>query len=430
VAVVAPLRGIRYDPAHVDLGRCLAPPYDVISDAERTELYARDLRNIVRVDYGEQYRDDEAGVNDRYTRATGHLRSWLDLGILRQDERPAVYVYDHSFQTLDGRSLTRRGLFLRVRALPWEQSDVIPHEHTLRGPKDDRLSLMRATSTQTSAVFLVWRGAAGVGDAVAAGTDRPPDAQAETEGEVAREEHRLWVLDDAHEVAAVTAALAPARLYMADGHHRFETAAAYAAERAAADPQPRPDADYNWTLAYACAADDPAIEILPTHRLVRPGFGAPDRLSALLPRLQPRFFIELRYSLEEAFAGARALRARDARHAFAIAARDGAALVHAARDATVTSPRARLDVSVVEDHVLLEACGIGRELIAGGALGYSRSVDEAALAASSGAAALSICVNPCTTREMIDVSDAGEQMPQKSTYFYPKIPTGLVLNPV
>lgn len=430
MASIAPLRGIRYDPAQVNLGNCLAPPYDVISDAERAELYTRDLRNIVRIDYGETYRDDVPGQNDRYARAAGHLRSWLELGILQQDPRPAVYVYDHTFRTLDGRSLTRRGIFFRVRALPWEQADVVPHEHTMRDPKEDRLALMRATSTQTSPVFLLWRGAAGVGNAIAVSTDRPPDAAAETDGEVARERHRLWMIDDPGAVAALAQALGPARLYMADGHHRFETAAAYALERGAADPAPGADAPYDWTLACASAFDDPAIEILPTHRLVRQGFGAPDRLSALLPRLRPRFFVELRYSLEEAYAGARALRAKDGRHAFAIGARDGAALVHTARDPSVTSPRARLDVSVVEDAILLEACGIGRDAISHGALEYTRTVDGATAALASGEAALAICVNPCTAQEVIDVSDAREQMPQKSTYFYPKVPTGLVLNPV
>jgi uncharacterized protein (DUF1015 family) len=430
MAVVRPLRALRYDTAQVDLGRCLAPPYDVITDAERQELYSQDLRNIVRVDYGEDFRDDEPGSRDRYTRAQGHLAQWLQLGVVRQDQRAAVYVYDHGFRTLDGRTHTRRGLFFRVRALPWEMSDVLPHEVTMRGPKEDRLRLMRATATQTSAVFLLWDSASHMGDAIAAATDRPPDAQAATEGDLGRETHRLWVVDDPAAIGAVVAALAPARLYMADGHHRFETAAVYAGERYANDPQPSPDSDYAWTLAYACAADDPGIEILPTHRLVRPGHGAPEKLSALLPRLQGKFFVELRYSLEEAFAGARALRERDGRHAFAIGARDGAALVHTARDAGQQSPRAGLDVSVVEAEVLLGACGLDAERIAGGALGFVQSIEDATAAVASGEAALAICVNPTSAREMLAVSDAHEQMPQKSTYFYPKVPTGLVLNPL
>jgi uncharacterized protein (DUF1015 family) len=430
VAIVRPLRGYRYDTAQVDLGKCLAPPYDVISDEQRTDLYARDLHNIVRVDFGEEYRDDEPASRDRYARALGHLQSWVQLGVLRQEARPAVYVYDHGFRTVGGRALTRRGLFLRVRALPWEESDVLPHERTMRGPKEDRLRLMRATAMQTSPVFLLWDAAPGMGDAIAMATDRPPDAQAATDGEFGRETHRLWVVDDPGAIGAVVQSLAPARLYMADGHHRFETAATYAAERSAADRQAGTDADYAWTLAYASAADDPAMEILPTHRVLGAGYGGPEKLSALLPKLRGKFFVELRYSLEEALAGARALRLRDGSHAFAIGAKDGAALVHKAADAAVTSPRARLDVSVVEADVLMGACGLDAEAIAGGAVGYTRTVDEAAAAIASGAAALAICVNPCTAQEMIEVSDAREQMPQKSTYFYPKVPTGLVLNPL
>lgn len=427
MARVRPLRGIRFDSTRVALGQALAPPYDVISDAERDRLYARDLRNIVRIDYGADLEGDVAGVRDRYTRAAEHLESWLGLGLLRRDPEPTIYVHDHSFVTEDGRSLTRRGLFARVRALPWEEADVIPHERTMRGPKEDRLRLMRATRAQTSAVLLVWDRAPGLAELLARATARPPDEAAGSRGEVDREEHRLWAVDDPHEVLGVVEALAGSRLYMADGHHRFETAAAYAAERAAAEPAAGGDSDFAWTLAHLCDATDPALEVLPTHRLVLPRAAVPRNLDELGARLPERLAMERLGSLEEAVG--EAARRRADLHAVAVLAADGAALVTAERR-RAASPRARLDVSFVEDELIGAACGIGPADITAGALGYARRVDDAAAAVGAGTALLAVCLNGCTTQEIIDVSDAGEQMPQKSTYFYPKVPTGLVLNPL
>src|SRR5450631_270109 len=144
-------------PAAVHLGGVPAPPYDVIDDVQREALYARDLRNLVRVDYGQDLPDDVPGSSDRYTRAAEHLEAWRSLGVLVREARDAYYVTEHQFIAPDGSRHARRGVIARVRAAPWTTSDLRPHEHTLRGPKEDRLALMRATDTQTSPVFAVCR---------------------------------------------------------------------------------------------------------------------------------------------------------------------------------------------------------------------------------------------------------------------------------
>ena len=405
----------------------LAPPYDVISPEQREALYGRDLRNIVRIDYGRHETGDRPGVEDRYTRAAGHLESWLKLGVLARDPQRAVYVADHTFVAEDGRVRTRRGVYVRTPARPWDEADVLPHERTLRGPKEDRLALMRATRMQTSAVFALWDRAPGITEALAAATERGPDAAGATDGEVGVERHRLWVVDDPADLAAILEALSASRLYIADGHHRFETAATYAAERRAAEPGAGEDADFEMTLLHLCAADDPAIEVLPTHRLVRPTAGVPDRVADLLARLGGAFSAEPAPSLAAAVAAAR-LR-RDSEHALAVAAADGAFLLHRSRHEGV-SPRAALDVSVLQEEILERGCGLDAEAVAQGALAYTRNVDEAEESVAAGTAALAVCLNGCTTGEIIAVSDARETMPQKSTYFYPKVPTGLVLSPL
>ncbi len=424
MADVRPLRGIRFNPAVVHLGGVLAPPYDVIDDAQREALYGRDLRNIVRIDYGREAEEDRPGAGDRYTRAAEHLRSWLNLGVLVRDPGPSFYVTEHRFRGPDGADRVRRGLIARVRATAWEDSDLRPHEHTLRGPKEDRLALMRATATQTSPVFALWRGAGELGAALTAIAGAPAVAGGRTDGEIASEKHLLWVVDDPGRVKAIHDALSDASLYVADGHHRYETAAAYAAERAAAGDGP--DAHSQFALVYLSDADDPGISLLPTHRLLKPRTGVAFSLDDLWMRLDDGWELAPTDDLAAAAVAAAALGAE--RHAFGVRAREGAAVLSRPRRATA-SPREALDVVVLQEQVLGPA-GVDTAAIREGALAYTRSLDEVERAVVGRSALLGFVVNPATTAEVIAVADAGEVMPQKSTYFYPKVPTGLVLSPL
>ena len=424
MADLATLRAIRFDPAVVHLGGVLAPPYDVISPARQDELYGRDLRNIVRIDFGQELPDDVPGVQDRYTRAAGHLEAWLRLGVLVRDQAPGYYVSEHHFTMPDGTAATRHGLFGRIRAVAWEHSDLRPHEHTLRGPKEDRLALMRAARAQTSAVFGVWRDAPGMRRLLAEVTSTPAVAGGRGEGEMGSEKHLLWVVDDPASVDAIHAALTPARLYIADGHHRYETAVAFAQERTAAGDAP--DAESQFVLVYLSAADDPGLSLLPTHRLLAPRAGAAYSLDDLWMRLEDGWGMEPAVDLPSAVLAAGAL--RTSRHAVAVRSREGSAVLSRPR-APAASPREALDVVVLQEEVLAPA-GADADAIRDGALGYTRSVDEVERAVAAGDALLGFCVNPATTAEMMAVADAGDVMPQKSTYFYPKVPTGLLLSPV
>ena len=428
MARLRPLRGVRYDPTVVDFGSVLAPPYDVISEAQQQDLYARDLRNVVRIDYGAELPGDVAGKDDRYTRAAGHLQSWLRLGILRRDDAPALYVTDHEFLGADGRRHVRRGILGRVPARRWEESEVLPHERTMRGPKEDRLRLMRSTGMQTSPVWIMWDRAPGIAEALAAATGRRPDMEGETAGELDVERMRLWVVSDPGQLAAIDAALEPARLYIADGHHRFETAAAYAEERRAAEPDAPEDADFAMAMVYASAADDPVLDIWPTHRLVRavPGRAIPASLAALRQRLASDWSLEPADDLRDA---SRVAQASPDAHVFGVQAADGAAVLSAPRVATA-SPRESLDVTVLAERVLGDALGITPDDVSAGALIYTRDIDEVERLVGDGQACLGFAVGSTTTAEIIAVSDAAEVMPQKSTYFYPKVPTGLLLSPL
>jgi uncharacterized protein (DUF1015 family) len=423
MASVQPFPGTRYNPEHVKLGGVLAPPYDVISDERRDDLYGRDLRGIVRIDYGLRYPDDIEGVNDTYTRAESFLRSWLELGVLVRDHPPGYYIVDHLFRDPAGGERRRRGLLATVAAVPWEHSDLRPHERTLSGPKADRLALMRATHAQTSPVFAVWNHANGIDDVLARSASGSALLGGRIDGEVDSEKLLLWRVSGDTEIAAIRDALRGASLYIADGHHRYETAVAYAAERRAADPNAPTDAAFGQCLVYLAAADDPGLTILPTHRLVRPGAGIAFSLDDLWARLDDAYETEPAADATSALATAAAL--RSTHHAFAVVAHDGAAVLRRPRRA-VASPRDGLDVAVLEAEVLAPA-GISAAAIASGALAYTRDAAMLETAVQSGEAILGFGVTPVTIDEVVAVADAGEIMPQKSTYFYPKVPTGLVL---
>jgi uncharacterized protein (DUF1015 family) len=402
----------------------LAPPYDVIDDAKRDALYARDLRNIVRIDFGAVYADDEPGRNDRYTRASQFLTSLLELGVLIREGTPAMYVHDHEFLLPDGVLRHRRGVIALVPAEPWERGELLPHERTLRGPKEDRLALLRTLRVQTSPVFAVWTDASltPVLDAV---TQRPPMLGGRTDGEFGSEKHLVWTADGA-EAEAFSTALEAATLYVADGHHRYETSVAYHQERDATEPDAPADAPFRWCMVYLSDAADPALTILPTHRLVRPAPGVAYSLDDLWSRLDDPWELEPAADIETAVAGATAM--REVRHAFGAVASDGSAVLHRPRRST-ESPRASLDVAVLETEVLAPA-GVTADDIRAGGLAYTREVPELAAAVGRGDALLGFAVQPASMAEVVAVADAGEVMPQKSTYFYPKVPTGLALHPV
>jgi uncharacterized protein (DUF1015 family) len=423
MAEVQPFRGTRYNPEHVKLGGVLAPPYDVITAQQRDELYGRDMRNIVRIDYGITYPSDVDGVDDQCTRASSFLTSWLELGILVRDTPPGFYVVDHHFRHPEGGERRRRGVLATVGARPWESSDLRPHERTLRGPKADRLALMRATRAQTSPVFAVWTGAAGIAETLEAVATGDALLGGRIDGEIASEKLLLWRVADPSHIASIATALEHAALYIADGHHRYETAAAYAAERRAAEPDAPDDAPFERSLVYLTAADDPGITILPTHRLVRPGPGIAFSLDDLWARLDDAYETVPAADGRSALAGAASM--HETHHAFAVVAHDGAAVLRRPHRAG-GSPRDRLDVAVLETEVLGPA-GVSRDMISGGALGYTRDADELDAAVRRGEATLAFGVSPVSAGEVIAVADAGETMPQKSTYFYPKVPTGLAL---
>ncbi|MEX2246647.1 MAG: DUF1015 domain-containing protein [Dehalococcoidia bacterium] len=422
MADIRPFRGLRYDAAEADPALTIAPPYDVISAEQQRALYERSAQNIVRVEYGEALATDAAADN-RYTRAAAELASWRASGVLVRDERPALYVYRQGFEW-GGERYVRTAAFAAVRLEPWDAGVIRPHERTLPKPKADRLELLRATRTQVSPVYALWRSRGAPFEAPAADAalyDFEADGQRHTLGAVYGERAQ----------AAFAEGLRSSDVYIADGHHRYETALAYRDEmRARAGAWTGEEAE-NFVLMALTASDDAGLLVLPTHRIIDPPLMPEDALARI------GRYLSAEEIAPDAAEASRRLAAAGGTAFVAVGLRPGAAYVLELRDRSgvealipADQPDAwrRLDVNVLQYGVLQEVFGIDKRAIAeGSVVTYTQDAPEAFAAVASGKAKLAFLLNATPVEQVLAVADAGGRMPQKSTYFYPKLPTGLVL---
>ena len=384
----------------------------MIDPAERARYAALDRDNIVHVMLPEAPAGRPEG--DRYRVAAERLADWRRSRVLRRDPEPMLYVLAQDFTLPTGERRTRRGVFAAVAAEGYEPRRVRPHEHTHAGPKADRLALMRATATNIESIFLLApdpeRTLANAVAAVAQGT---PDATAELNGVGIR----LWIVRD---VSRFPFPESP--LYIADGHHRYETASAYALENPAADR----------VLALIVSAQDPGLVVLPTHRVI---FGAGRELERMLSRWREWF--DVQEVPPEA--------SRDPTSHLAAIGRDRTACLVADRSRTIAmllrpgvlldrfpslaqSNAVRdLDVARIESLVVKEILGAGTTTPI---VRYVADAKEALGMVQHGGAAAAVLMNPTKVEQVFAVADAGDVMPPKSTYFIPKVPSGLVLRPL
>jgi uncharacterized protein (DUF1015 family) len=417
MADVQPLRALHYDLSVVGrLADVVAPPYDVIDADQRAALIARSPFNVVAVDLPE-------GEPDPYVAARELFESWQLQGALVRDPEPAMWAHAQDYSGPDGRTLTRRGFFCRVRIEDYGPGRVRPHERTHPGPKEDRLRLTRATRANISSIFSLYSDPSH--DAWEA--LEPAAAQAPW-GEVADSEgtvHRLWRVTDPEAIASVQAATRDAELLIADGHHRYETMQAYAKEVGG-------EGDHRYILMCLVALEDPGLTVLPTHRLVR-GVND-DRRKALAQVLQRDFEVaEVPVEQIAPTAGGGPLQLGY------IDARDGRALRLTLKDQAIADAALagrsqayrRLDTGVLETLLLKGALGLSDDDISHfNGLFYARDTVEALAMVRSGEYEAAFLMRPTPVAQVRDVAAAGENMPPKSTYFFPKLLTGLLFNPI
>jgi uncharacterized protein (DUF1015 family) len=433
VAEILAFRGLRYDPSRVLLDDVVAPPYDVISPDEAAGLRARSPYSAVAVDLPTA----TPGEGDPYERAAAHLSAWRTAGVLRRDPRPCLYLVDETFRGPDGFERVRRGLIARLRLGRFDEGVVLPHEKTHAGPKLDRLRLWRATQTTISPVFLLFpddRGTVGAGPG--GGADEAAARPSAARFAHDRDGNLTTVTPiDGPAAEGLVAALRDERLFIADGHHRYETALAYRDERRAAG-----DHGADELMVYLCSMRDPGLAVFPTHRLLKGVEIAP--MDEVLERLRPTFSV---FGERGADADACDVMTRHLadfadrgkvfglyfpreRACCTVELRDLAAVAHLL-DEGFSPDAARLSVTVLHYLILRDALGVD-PVATEGRIDYVTNPAEAFARLQSGDYTLGAFINATRVDEVRAVAERGETMPQKSTYFYPKPLTGLVFDPM
>ena len=438
---VLPFRGLRYEVARVgDLSPIISPPYDLVAAEEEELYYHRSPYNVIRLEQG-LVRAGNSPSDERYSRAADTLHKWLSEGILVRNGSPAFYLSSHEFEHL-GRIRKRWGLTAKVRLEDWETGRIRPHELTMKEPTADRLQLLRSCQANISPIMGLFRDESGEFlSLVLQLAASEPDCRVTDDWGVT---HSLWLIRNQSHVTKISSIFSEKVLYIADGHHRYQTALNYRAERRRQPPSGSGDEPYNFVMMTLSDSEDPGLIMLSTHRLVR-GL-EPQKLEQLEQCLYPLFHLEelppSSSSLAETLeAWLRELEARGRdNNAFGIyGLRNDRLILATARNSSKLIQMMptgnslvwkKLDVNVLHLIILSEILGVDSAHKARDCLDFTRDGLECISAVNSGEYQLAFFLNPAPISSILEIADAGERMPQKSTFFYPKMPTGLVIHPL
>lgn len=433
MAEIRPFRGVHYNKSLIkDWPAVICPPYDIISPQQQQELYLSSEFNFVRLEFTRELPQDTA-TDNKYTRAAATLEQWLKQGVLETDETPAIYLHDQYFRH-QGKEYKRRGIIARVRLEEWERKAIRPHEGTIANPKSDRLSLLRALQANTSPILAIYDDQGQQITSILATQERnkPLLSLKSVDGE----KHIIRAITKHEIVSHIISHLTEQPLYIADGHHRYESALTYQRERRTSLPSTSGQEAFNFVMMTLVDFADPGLIILPPHRLVR-GISK-SGLNGLMAKLQPFFKIE---ELPLAKPGVwqqvdKLLMETDETRLILFGLATDCLFLLKLSNPTAASQMMpyfhselykKLDVSIV-DHIILEKLlGLSSDKEAT-SLAYSYDRQEAIKRVSAQEYQLALLLNPVKPTTIKAIADIGDKMPRKSTYFYPKLPSGLILN--
>jgi len=443
MAQVYPFRAFRYDPKRAPFDRVLTQPYDKISPAMQEKYYTADRHSLIAVEKGRAYPSD-APQNNVYTRAAAAIENWIRDQIVVQDPAPSFYSYTQEY-TAPGTEerRTRRGFIGAGKLEEYSAGVVFRHEHTLSGPKADRLELLRHTRTHTGQLFMLYSDATKRIDAILAEAESVAAPATEMRDEYGVL-HRLWVIAEPQRVASIQKAMEDQKLVIADGHHRYETALNYRNERRARAGKIDPDAPYERVMMTFVNTKSEGLMILPGHRVaahvhdfswsgvrryLEPWFAAeefPFSGSGERTEAKKKFLAKLMSAREKRAIGVYPAPGAQRRAFYVLTLRHG---VNLAQLLPNVSPLQReLDVVLLHEGILEPALGITPQAVTTEAnLTYEREAEAALEAVDSGRAQISFLLNPCDVEQVMKIATAGEVMPQKSTDFYPKLMSGITM---
>jgi len=440
MATIIPFRGVQFDLAKAGaIADLVCPPYDIISREQQQALYRKSPHNVIRLEYGLESPGDTE-TDNRYTRAAALLDEWFKTGIVKQDSQPAFYIYEMDFGS--GRKHRKlRGFICMVRIEDYDSGIVKPHETTLSGPKTDRLNLLRSCKAGFSQIYSLVSDATGKIGAILGSVTRQPDLEVKAEDGVV---HRVWTLSDTHELDTIVRDIEDKPIFIADGHHRYDTALNYRNERRKSVGSFTGEEGFNFVPMFLARIEDPELVILPAHRAL---FNLTDFHPKRFEEDLNKFFnierIDFTKKSEHAdrktVLDTMAHRA-DHGHTFGMRIRGEHSYYlltlrnEADMDAIIPdrSPAyRRLDVSILHHLIIDRLLGIKMETHKLGLnIEYIKEADNAVNRVADGTAEVIFLMNPTKVAEVRDVATAGERMPQKATYFYPKLLSGLVVSKI
>lgn len=432
MAGIIPFIGLRYNNSKIaNLASVMTPPYDIIDEKSQARYYAESPVNSIRLELGLVFPDDDE-KNNRYSRAKKYLDRWMEDETLLSEAKPALYVYQQEFPGAKG-SIIRNGFICGLKLEDYSEGSVLPHEETLSKPKADRLKLMNATQCNFSSIFGLYSDPERLVDSTLreAIQGREPDVDIVDE---AGESHRLWLVTDDTALQTVSANLQEKQIFIADGHHRYETALEYSKQMHESGHK-----GYDYVMTTLVNLYDEGLVVLPTHRVVR-NINNLD-LEGLKSALTEVFEVE-EFDLSIGLSGfMNELGNRGKKkHVVGLYTQERALYLLTIKNmnqAKSLMPKEmsdswkKLDVALVDNLVLSRQLGIKEtDRKNRDNLSYTRDEDWAVARVNDGSHQLALLLNPTKVEEVVAVAQAGDKMPQKSTYFYPKLLTGMVINPL
>jgi len=432
LADIRPFQGTHYNPALLkDMAKVICPPYDIISPQMQQELHNRSEHNFVRIEYGFELPSDN-DTDNKYSRAAAAMDDWQKNRILVTDEKPAFYLDEHTF-THQGKSWKRHSIAALVKLEDWSKMVIRPHEGTLAKAKSDRLNMLWSLHANTSPIMALYQDQRG--DIAALLNKQAKQKPLLTADKADGESHRLWAITDEETIIKIHDLLANQPFYIADGHHRYESALNYQRERRSTTASGNIEEPYDFVMMTLIDMADPGLVILPAHRMIN-GLTT-SAIDGLADRLQTFFNIEeasinksgLRPQIDRLLA-----KTKDTNTLVLCGLKKNRLLALTLRDADSVRPMfpafhteiyQTLDVSIVDHVILEELLGISQEKMGS----FLNWVHDPALAVEkvlAGEYQLGIIVNPVKPEAIKAIADKGDRMPKKSTYFYPKVPAGLV----
>ncbi len=432
MAEIRPFRAVYYNKSVVgNLSDVICPPYDIINPQLEEELYQRSKYNFVRIEHNRQLPQD-ADIDNRYTRSGDKLKQWLEQKVLITSKIPAIYIHDHYFIS-QGRQYRRRGLIVRVKIEEWHKNIIRPHEGTLAEARSDRINLLEAIKANTSPIMTLYE-------------DREKRIHSILESQKTNnilistkddngERHEVWQVAEPQAVSEICDSFADKALYIADGHHRYESALIYKRQLTASSSVTRADAAFNFAMMTLMDFGDPGLVILPPHRLLR---GLPEsKLAGLADKLGSFFDIEyLPLNMADLWQRVDGLLTDKSKIKLILFGLDRQNLSLLALRDVVAADRMipyfhselykRLDVSIVDHVILEELLGLSSEDEIKISYNYDRR--DAVNDVLNQEHQLAFIVSPVKAETIKEIADAGDRMPRKSTYFYPKLPSGLIIN--